>query len=505
MTIFDVAVCVVVTVSIVLLGILSSRGVKSTTDYFLAGRDMPWWAVSLSLYATLLTPLSFLGVTGWIIRKDSRWFVGSTIVGLLVIPLAALFWVKFWSQRPMISIFEYLEDRFHVGLRTFAAVLFLLQTLFWLGNAIGAAANAFAVATGVSADLAVLMVSGLGCAYALLGGARAVIWTDVMQTVVFVAAYCTIIAFTFTAFDWNLMQVYHLASQPVSGVTGRSPTTLFSTELSLAVESTVWAILCVRAVDALTLGTQQMVMQRLLALPSASAMRKALVGFAAFDVLFTCLSLAVAWGLIAIAVRSQSALPQSDYAVIEYAASSLPNGVLGLVMAGLLAAMLSSYDSALNSTTAVIHKDFYRRHFKKHATDAHYLLVSHWIAIAMACVFAAIALWTLHDQNTTMLQRIGQFNAVLAGPIATVFVAGTLFKRVRTRDAVCGGIVSISVSLAFGGFRPVFEPPVSGVNWMWVAGLSTFAGLGASVLSRALRGRSSGGQQDVPPPMQEGA
>ena len=106
MTIFDVAVCVVVTVSIVLLGILSSRGVKSTTDYFLAGRDMPWWAVSLSLYATLLTPLSFLGVTGWIIRKDSRWFVGSTIVGLLVIPLAALFWVKFWSQRPMISIFE---------------------------------------------------------------------------------------------------------------------------------------------------------------------------------------------------------------------------------------------------------------------------------------------------------------------------------------------------------------------------------------------------------------
>ena len=121
-------------IGVLVLGLMCSRRQKSLKEYFHASGDLPWWAVALSLYATGLSPLTFLGVCGWVFMKDSRMVFGGSLLGIVTLVLAAFVWVPIWGRLRMISIFEYLERRFHPGLRTFGSALFPIQMIFWVGN-----------------------------------------------------------------------------------------------------------------------------------------------------------------------------------------------------------------------------------------------------------------------------------------------------------------------------------------------------------------------------------
>src|SRR5262249_48907464 len=114
-------------IGVVALGLAVSRPQKSLKDYFLASGNMPWFIVSISLYASLLTPGSFVGVTSWVFHKDSRWFIGNSIVGVLSSYLAVRVWIPLWHRLRPLSIYEYLEQRFGFSLRVFGVAVFLIQ------------------------------------------------------------------------------------------------------------------------------------------------------------------------------------------------------------------------------------------------------------------------------------------------------------------------------------------------------------------------------------------
>lgn len=480
---------------IVVIGLLFSRRQKSLREYFLASGTVPWWAVSISMYATELSPITFLGTAGWVFFKDSRWPVGAMIFGIVATILSALIWVPLWSRLQIQSIYGYLERRYHPAVRSFGAALFPTVMIFWVGNGLVAASMAFEAVTDVEAWHCILAIVALGTVYTMLGGARAVIWTDVAQFVVFVFAFFVIGGLLLAHFDWQPMRIYNIASSVISEETQHPHTKMFSAEFSLQVEATIWAVMFVMFFSIFNQGTNQVTMQRLMAAGSRKQMFKALFGSAGVNVFHTSLVVVVSWGFVAFYYKNpdmRASLDHPDQVLAHYVVGFVPILVRGLIMAGLLAAIMSTFDSALNSMSSVTINDFYRRYFVRHRSEHHYVAISRYFTLGWGVLLLFFALWQLGHSESTVIERVSRLQLLVFGPVLTFFVMGLFSKRVNTGGVLIGAVVGIVVALAFNGFPGLFERWISyEVNWMWIGGAATLTGFVVSYLASFLFAKPS--------------
>jgi solute:Na+ symporter, SSS family len=476
---WDYVIIGVYLVGIVAIGLFFSRRQKSLKEYFLASGSVKWWAVSISMFATALSPLSFLGATGWVFSKDSRYIIGGTVVGIITTVVGAFIWVPLWNRLQLQSIYTYLERRYHPAIRSFGATIFPISMIFWVGNALVSAAMAFQAVTGVEALHCIIFIVALGTVYTMMGGARAVIWTDVAQFAVFVFAFILMGFLLLQYFNWQPMQIYNIASSVISKKTGYSHTTLFSTEFSLAIEGTIWSIAFAGIFSMLSSGTQQVTVQRLMAAGGRRNMFKAMFGSAFVSAIFISMSVLVSWGLVAFYHQNpdiKATMDHPDQVVAHYVVGYVPMLIRGVIIAGLLAAMMSTFDSALNSMSSVTINDFYKRYFARNRSEHHYVNCSRYFTLAWGVVVLGFALWQLDNSGSTALERMGKLNVLLAAPIICFFVMGLLFKRVNAPGALIGGVGGIVVALTFNGFPGLFKSWINhDINWMWISGFSTLA------------------------------
>lgn len=490
---WDYAVIVAYIAGVLLLGLIFSGRQKSLKEYFLASGDLPWWAVSLSLYATTLSPLSFLGVCGWVFLNDTRYVFAGPLINIVTITLAVAIWVPIWGRLRMISIYEYLETRFHQSLRVFGAVIFPLTMIFWVSNGLVAASQAFEAATGFKVEYCLYGIIALGTLYTVLGGARAVIWTDVAQASVFVFAFVIVGVLLLQYFNWQPTEIYKIASSVVNEDSGYSKTKLFSAEFSLAVEATIWAIILAKLVEALTWGSSQIRVQRLLAAGKKRSMVKSLYGFVGVDVIFMLLAVAVSWGLIAYYQQNLAAkalIKQGDQVLPSFVAAHVPILVRGLIMAGLLAAMMSTFDSALNSMSGVTVSDFYRRYLARHRAEKHYVSASRFITLGWGIIVLLFALWQMRHSDSSVLERVGKLNLLVLPSMSIFFVLGVFTKRCNTPGVLIGALAAITLALCFSGFPglmdPLINPDEFAINWIWLDGLCVVVGLIVGYLASLL-------------------
>lgn len=467
---------------VVVLGFYFSSRQKSLHEYFLASGDMPWWAVAISLHATLLSPVSFLGITGWIFFKDSRYFFGSAVFMMPVMFISALLWVPVWGRLRLFSIYEYLERRYHQAVRVFAAALFPISILFWVGNGLVAASKAFSAVSNVDVAVCLVAIVAIGTTYTVLGGARAVIWTDVVQAVVFLVAYVVSALLILDHFDWQPGQIYAIASSVTSETTGYPPTALVSVEFDLAIEATLWAIIFTRLTEIIGFGTNQTFVQRLLATGSRRNMIKAMLGKGGIDIFFFVLVIITGWGLVAFYHENQMAaiaIEHPDDVMAHFVVSEMPIVLRGVILAGLFAALMSTFDSALNSISSVTINDFYRRYIAPHGDERHHVAVSRIVCVGFALVLLLYALWQHRHSGATVMERLGKLNNLLIAPLICFFVLGILTRRANTMGVLIGGISGIVIAILFQGVPGWFDPPVTvEINWQWIGGLSTLASIG---------------------------
>jgi len=488
-------------VGVLILGLAFSGKQESLREYFLASGELPWWAVSLSLYATTVSPLSFLGVAGWIFLKDSRWAVGGAVLGIGTMALAMAIWVPLWGRLRPLSIYEYLENRFHPGLRAYGGAIFPISMLFWVGNGLVTSSMAFEVVTGLPVEYCLVGIVALGTIYTMLGGARAVIWTDVAQAVVFLFAYLVLGVLLLQYFDWQPMKIYNIASSVISEETGHPKTTVFSAQFSLAVEATIWAILFSKLVEALMFGSSQVRVQRLLAAGGTRNMVKTMFGLIGVDLIFMVMAVAVAWGFIAYYeqnLEAKALIEHADQVMVHYIGGNVPILVRGVILAGLLAAMMSTFDSALNSMSSVTINDFYRRYMVRDQSEAHYVSISRYVTLVWGVMVLAFALWQLKNADSTVLERVGKLNILVLPSISTCFVLGVFTKRCNTLGVVIGGLAAMALALSFSGFpglmNPWVDPEVFTIDWIWLDGLCTATGLLVGYLASLLFPRPAADQ-----------
>ena len=368
----DYFVIVTYLLGILLIGALFSRRQTSLREYFLASRNIPWWAAGISVFATLLSANSFLGGPGWVFARDSRFLITGGIVGVGTTVLGAMVWVRLWGRLPVLSIYEYLEQRYHPGLRVVGSLLFLCHCLFWIGNALVTAALGFNAATGVPVLGCLLVIVLLTMVYTMSGGARAVVWTDVVQFSVFTISYGVIAYFLLAEFRWSPAEIYGIASSRESVITGYPHTKIVSFEASLAAEATFWAILFSRLLSALQFGADQIHVQRVLVTRSQRDMFRAFASYGVWGLIFSVIYTLTGWGLVAFYAKNPDlthSLDHPDQVLAHFVAARAPVFIRGLIMAGVLAAMMSTLSSVINSMSNITTVDFYSRFFSRRRSE----------------------------------------------------------------------------------------------------------------------------------------
>lgn len=436
------------------IGLYLSGKQKTTEDYFLAGRRMPWFIVSMSIFASLLSAISYIGVPGTVYRENASLIIG-TLMSIAVAPLLIIFIYPFYRRLNVTTSYEYIFHRYGRAARFAVSGLFILARLGWLGVVIYAPSLALSTVTGVNIWLAICLMGLLATLYTMLGGLSAVLWTDAVQFVILVGGAIWIAISLINDVPGGYSQIMTVAREAGKLDMGNWKLSLFKmTGFGLAISYFLQFMQ--------DYGTDQVTVQRLMAVKSYRGMAKAAIVNSFFDVLGVGILVFIGLGLFVYYQDFGGALPEEVFNKVEnkdrifpyYIIHALPPGVSGLIITAIFAAAMSSMDSGINSLSTVIVNDFVRP-LRKRARSEHddvnlariLTLVLGFFAVAAACL--ASTLDSVFEASSTYL-------SLFAGPILAIFLLGIFTRRANFRGWFIGTIVSIAVTFwvqnnTFGG------------------------------------------------------
>ena len=459
------------------MGLYIARKNTSTEDFFLGGRQLPSWAVGISLIASLLSTITYLGMPGEMFRTGLG-FLTRQLALPMVLGIVWFVWIPFFMRLNLTSAYEYLERRFNYTTRVLAAVFCICLLLGWISVVVLTAANAmkhianlqlkwFFSSNPADADTHALIL-GIGLfsiLYTTLGGLRAVVWTDVVQFFVLLGGAF----FTMGAIAWRTnsglgdwidfsMSYDH---EPVEwfsfDVANRS------TVFSIAIGMAFW--------HACTHGSNQVALQRYFSVKTVKEARKSFLVNAASSIglgfilaivgialMYFILNEGYAGGdmLKTKADLLQDADPKlrqtaQDMVFPQFIRMYLPDGLRGLVVAALFAAAMSTIDSGANSISTIVTVDFLRplRSRKKRALmKEEELKIARFLTAGMGFVVVASTLTIYHISKGTNIIDLCQkgFNCFL-GPLGALFVLGMFSRKAVPATVVPAVIVGEFVGI----------------------------------------------------------
>ena len=468
--------------AVVVIGLVLSGRQRDASDYFLGHRGLPWWALMLSVVATETSALTVISIPGIAARSNLTWL--QVTFGYLLGRIGvAHFLLPGYFEGSQDTAYQRLERRFGVIARRTASGVFLFTRSVADGVRMFATAITLAVITHWSLPLGILAIGMVTLLYTWVGGLRAVVWVDVMQLAVYLlGGIATIIVAT------------HLAGglSSFGRAWDQGKLQVFDFRLSFTVIYTFWGGLIGGALlSAATHGTEHLFVQRLLAARGLKDAQRALIGSGVFIIAQIGLFLLVGTSLW-LAGADQPNM-RSDAIYPTFVITQLPPGLAGLVVAGILAAAMSSHASAVNSLASAATHDFYAPITGR--TDSQHLLrAGRWLTLVWTAVLVAGAM-ALRDQNTPVVQLALSIASLTYGALLGTYLLGGFWKRARQPDVIIAILVSVVLMtpVVLGAVIPHFPIHwLPGLAWPWYVPLGTtvtvVVGMASSMIGR------SGGQ-----------
>lgn len=476
----DIAVFVLYLVVIISIGLWVSREkkghVKNAEDYFLAGKSLPWWAIGASLIAANISAEQFIGMSG------SGFAIGLAIasyewMAALTLIIVAKYFMPIFIEKKLYTIPEFIEVRFNKNLKTILAVFWIALFIFVNLTSVlflGAKAVDTIIGNG-DGSMIVYAILGLGLiavAYSLYGGLSAVAWTDVVQVImlVFGGLIATLLALDHVTPDGGifngLSHIFQVADDKFHMILERSHAEYFNLPGIAVLIGGMWVA------NLYYWGFNQYIIQRALAAKSLREAQRGLA-FAAFLKLIIPFIVVIP-GIIAFVMYTQpegtALIPGVQEAFTKVDGSInydkaypwlisvfIPVGLKGVVIAALVAAIVSSLASMLNSTSTIFTMDIYKVYINKNASEKKTVNIGR-ITAAGALVIAGV-LAPLMGNIPQMFQYIQEYTGLVSPGILAVFLMGLFWKKSTSRAAIIGVIASILVAM-------LLKLPVVDLPWM---------------------------------------
>jgi len=456
------------------IGVYFTRRQRDASDYFLGRHQLPWWAVMFSIVATETSALTVISIPGLAARGDLTFL--QLPIGYLVGRVAVAAWLLpgyFTGEQE--TAYQRLETRFGPGTRKVAAGIFM--GIRALGDSVRVFATAIplAIVTGWSVATSVVVVAVVTLSYTWAGGIKAVVWVDVMQLFIYVVGgVATVVAAGILIGDFG-------GAMQEAAAAGKLR--VFDWSLSLSTTYTFLGGLVGGALlSAASHGTDHLIVQRLLATRRLSDARKALVGSGILVILQFALFLFV--GTMLWAARAADPSLSGDQLYPTFVVNSLPPGLAGLVVAGLLAAAMSTVSSSLNSLASATTHDFYAPMSGRRETR-HLLSVGRWATVGWAVVLTGGAL-SFRSTDQPVVELALSIASITYGALLGTYILGGLSRRATQADAVAAIAVATVTMLVIVLFAP---GPFGELAWPWYVPLGTAITLLVGWLAAALRSR----------------
>jgi SSS family solute:Na+ symporter len=434
----DFAIIALYLAGITLFGLRFRKRHRSLRDYFLAGREIPWWAIALSIVAAETSTLTIISIPG--LAYDSNltflqvvmgYVVGRVVISFLLLP--------HYFRGDLYTAYELIERRFGRGLRSLTAGLFLLTRAAAEGVRVYAVSIVVSIALGTGEVASIAIITALTLIYTFEGGLAAVIWTDVVQTAIYVGG--TLV---------GLATIVHLVPGGWSAIHAAAAAAgklqVFDFRGSIWIPYTFWAgVIGGTFFTTASHGTDQLIVQRLLAARGQKQSVTALISSGVAILFQFALFLVVGILLWAYYRMPSASFGKADRIYPTFIVTRMPHGVSGLLIAAILAAAMSNLSAALNSLSSSAIMDFYAQ-LRPQTDERQRMRLARLATFVWALILFALAILALHKAGRVV--EVGlQIASVAYGALLGAFLLGVLTRRANQAGAMAGMVCGFATEL----------------------------------------------------------
>jgi solute:Na+ symporter, SSS family len=410
------------------LGYVLGRKVNTAESFYIGNKTTPWWAIGMSVMATYVSALSFLGGPAWA-YKDGLAALAIHLNYPIVIFLVITYFLPFFYNSGVPSIYEYQERRFGPTARSVMSLVFLVSQALTTAAILYATALVVKFMTGMDVIWAIVLITVIALLYTTMGGMLAVIWTDTFQGFVLLfGAFVIMYALIMNAPSGIL--------ETLSALKAEGKLDAIRLDLDITEPTTIWSgVIAMSLFHVTVYGANQMMVQRTLGSKTIGDAKKSylFMGYGAFLIYFLFFFI----GVLAYAFYQGKPFENSNEIILIFARDYGFPGLSGILAAAVLAASMSTLSSAFNSLATVSTVDFYQRYFKTSGTESHYLNTSRLFTVVWAVLIIVPALLYAQTQGS-ILEVLSKIGAYFVGAKLGMYGLGFFSKHATEKGLLVG-------------------------------------------------------------------
>ncbi len=432
---------------------------NNTADFFVGGRSIPFWAAGISLYAANTSSISYIAIPAK--AFETNWqYMTNNLIAVIALTFVAVAIVPLLRRLNLMSVFHYLEIRFHPAIRMLASLIcILVQIGSRMSVILLLPSLAIATITGIAVEWSILLMGGFTIVYTAMGGMKAVVWTDFVQLFVKMGGALFAIGFIIWKLDGGVVEFAKVSM-------AESKMKLFDFSWDLT-QPTVWGFIFLVIFDVvLTFPKDQVLMQRALSTKSAPEATRSILTFAAISIPGGFIFYTIGTALFAFYKshpERMDPLLNIDATFPLFIAAELPVGITGLIIAGILAAAMATLSGIMNSVATLASVDFYEKLVRK-PDPKKSVLFAEAATVVTGLVGIGAALWLSRFNSHSLFDVSIELAGLLGGGFAGAYTLG-MFTRRANWQGVALGILGSTCLTTFAWSQnlvhPYFYLPIS--------------------------------------------
>ncbi|MBN2375431.1 MAG: sodium:solute symporter [Sedimentisphaerales bacterium] len=473
LSLIDWLIIILYMMGVVSIGFILSGKQKSTKDYFLGGKNIPWWAVGFSIVATETSAATFIGVPG-LAFAGNLGFIQNVLGYIIARIFLAIVMVPQYFKGEIYSPYQILARSFGEIPCVLAALFFLIGGSLAVGVRVYMAAIPLEIVLGMEIWQAIFIFGVIATIYTLLGGIQAVIWADVIQFFLLIGGGVFAVIYIPMLLDGGYTEAMHQAREAGKLV-------WLNTHFTLSAPFNIWmGLIGGTFVTLHSHGAEQFIVQRLLTCKSVNDGRKALIMSAV--IIFPLFLLFLIVGALLwvyyqgndflISPLNDSGKIVNDRVFPIFIVTKMPHILKGMVLAGFYAAAMSSVDSGLSALSSVSVMDFIKKFIAKNKDTKYYMTLSKSTTVVWAVLIMAIAL--LCKQATLIFNLAFELAGLTSGPLLGAMLFAIIVKKAKWQPVITGMVFSFFCMLTI---LLLNKYEIYSIHWPWLTLIGTIAAM----------------------------
>ncbi len=421
-----------------------------TNTFFKGGQRVPWWAAGMSIFATMLSAITYMAIPAKTYATDWRYFMMAITILLLVYPVVH-FYLPFFRRLNVTTAYEYLEKRFNYTTRFMASAVFMVFMVARMALVLFLPSLALTTVTGIDIYLCIILMGVITIIYCTMGGVEAVIWGDVIQGFVLLGGAILAVIFMVMGTEGGIGTVIEITIDHE-----KMKTFDFAFDVTRA---TFWVVLLGGIGNNLiSYSSDQAVIQRYLTTKDEKGAAKGLWFNGIMSIIISLIFYFIGTTLFAYYKTQPQELnvimENTDSIFPHFIMSKMPIGIAGLMIAAIFSATMSTVSSNVNSISTSFTVDFYD-HFKKGASERIRLRIARITGIIAGGIGILLALLMATWNILSLLDYFNTILGLLAGGLGGLFAMGIFFPRIGSKAAITGFLMSFILLLYLRSFTEV--------------------------------------------------